>query len=411
MASGMMDPRERYHDLDESLRRIIEGERTHWWTSGPTQIVSHNPQQQTVVVQPTTKLMHVAADGTQTWLQQPQVHDAPVYYPSGGGVTITLPVAKGDEGLAVYASRSIDKWWQQGGPQEQTEARMQNISDAFIFPGFRSQPNVLPNVSQSTMQIRTQDGKTNFDFNPGGGGSMTMTAPNNPTSVNGKGFNTNTESNTLKASQSNTLDSPLTHHTGDVKAQGKVDASQGFYINGQPLGGGGGGGGGGLLFITLTGDVTGTGGPAVPTTVVGLQSHPVSSSAPAAGQFLGFDGTRWTPSTVPGGGGGGASSIIYVSTTPPSSPVVGSLWFDAIGGQTYVWYDDGSSHQWVVANSAVVGPTGAPGPPGPQGPPGTGGGGGGIPDAPADHLGYGRQDNAWTQVLMTHNDTLDGGNF
>jgi len=36
---------------------------------------------------------------------------------------------------------------------------------------------------------------------------------------------------------------------------------------------------------------------------------------------------------------------------------------------------------------------------------------GGITDAPTDGKGYGRQNAAWTQVLMTTGDTLDGGNF
>ena len=36
-----------------------------------------------------------------------------------------------------------------------------------------------------------------------------------------------------------------------------------------------------------------------------------------------------------------------VSATAPVSPKVGTLWFDTVGGQLYVWYDDGTSQQWV----------------------------------------------------------------
>jgi Collagen triple helix repeat (20 copies) len=51
---------------------------------------------------------------------------------------------------------------------------------------------------------------------------------------------------------------------------------------------------------------------------------------------------------------GGAS--ITVSDTPPSSPSVGALWWDSVGGQLYVWYNDGNSSQWVIAvNAAAVG--------------------------------------------------------
>jgi hypothetical protein len=35
------------------------------------------------------------------------------------------------------------------------------------------------------------------------------------------------------------------------------------------------------------------------------------------------------------------------------------MWWDDVGGELYLWYDDGNSQQWVIANSS---------PPGPQGP-------------------------------------------
>lgn len=43
------------------------------------------------------------------------------------------------------------------------------------------------------------------------------------------------------------------------------------------------------------------------------------------------------------------------------------------------------------------------------GPPSTGNGG--IPEAPLDHITYGRLDAAWNPALAHDNDVLDGGNF
>ena len=43
--------------------------------------------------------------------------------------------------------------------------------------------------------------------------------------------------------------------------------------------------------------------------------------------------------------GGGAS--MTVSDTPPLAPTNGSLWFDSVGLQTYVWFTDPTSSQWV----------------------------------------------------------------
>jgi hypothetical protein len=43
------------------------------------------------------------------------------------------------------------------------------------------------------------------------------------------------------------------------------------------------------------------------------------------------------------------SGTITVSDTAPTSPQNGNLWFDSIGAQLYVYYNDGTSSQWVVA--------------------------------------------------------------
>jgi hypothetical protein len=54
--------------------------------------------------------------------------------------------------------------------------------------------------------------------------------------------------------------------------------------------------------------------------------------------------------------GGGAS--ISIADTPPGSPTAGALWWDSVGGQLYLWYNDGSSSQWVPSSNQP-GPTGA----------------------------------------------------
>lgn len=48
-------------------------------------------------------------------------------------------------------------------------------------------------------------------------------------------------------------------------------------------------------------------------------------------------------------GGGG---IAIESPVPPLNPIPGMLWFDPVSTQLFVWYDDGTSAQWVVAINA-----------------------------------------------------------
>jgi hypothetical protein len=43
----------------------------------------------------------------------------------------------------------------------------------------------------------------------------------------------------------------------------------------------------------------------------------------------------------------------FIGPSPPASPIPGQMWWDEVGGQLYVWYNDGTSSQWVVAVNAI----------------------------------------------------------
>jgi hypothetical protein len=46
-------------------------------------------------------------------------------------------------------------------------------------------------------------------------------------------------------------------------------------------------------------------------------------------------------------GGAGGGSSVTTDDTAPTSPSDGDLWYDSTTGKTFVWYEDGSSDQWV----------------------------------------------------------------
>ena len=46
-----------------------------------------------------------------------------------------------------------------------------------------------------------------------------------------------------------------------------------------------------------------------------------------------------------------AGGNVIVQDTPPSTPQSGTLWWDSVGGQLYVYYTDANTSQWVVANN------------------------------------------------------------
>ena len=75
-------------------------------------------------------------------------------------------------------------------------------------------------------------------------------------------------------------------------------------------------------------------------------------TSPISGQVLKYNGTNWINDTDISGSGGGSSSVT-VSDTPPSNPSGGDLWYKADEGQLKVWYQDGTSNQWVdTSNNA-----------------------------------------------------------
>jgi hypothetical protein len=78
-----------------------------------------------------------------------------------------------------------------------------------------------------------------------------------------------------------------------------------------------------------------------------VDSH-LNTSTATANQVLSWTGSDYDWVAQSGGGGGGAS--VTSSDTAPSSPSAGDLWYDTTTLRLYVYYNDGSSSQWVKAN-------------------------------------------------------------
>jgi len=161
-----MDQAERLNPFEPAIMAAIEGSRAGLWTALPGIIDSFDSGAMTCEVQPAIEGLGEMPDGTTTPRVMPLCLDCPVVFPAGGGVTMTFPLAAGDECLIVFAAKCIDAWWQQGGVQPQAELRMHDLSDGFVIPGPRSQPRVLADVSTSAVEIRSDDGATKIALDP-----------------------------------------------------------------------------------------------------------------------------------------------------------------------------------------------------------------------------------------------------
>ena len=74
---------------------------------------------------------------------------------------------------------------------------------------------------------------------------------------------------------------------------------------------------------------------------------------PSNGQVLKYNGTNWINDTDVTTSGGGGGATVTVSDSAPTNPGSGDLWFKSDEGQLKVWYQDGTSNQWVdTSNNA-----------------------------------------------------------
>lgn len=179
-----MDLRTRLNDDDEMLETVADAVRAKIYMALPVKLAEDSEDGHTVKLQPTVKAVQKLPDGTQKLVQLPVLTDVPIQHASGGGVTVTFPHKKDDEGMVVFLSRSMDAWFQQGGIQPQVDRRMHSLSDGIYIPGVRSTPRKLKNVSKTSTQMRSDDGKHLFDLHPQTGPTMSADEGKHVVSVN-----------------------------------------------------------------------------------------------------------------------------------------------------------------------------------------------------------------------------------
>lgn len=170
-----MDPRERYGDRLEAVRAALDARQAEIHTGFPGIVQSFDATKLTAVIQPAIKYQVRDQSGVLNWVALPLLLDCPVHFPSGGGFTLTFPLAEGDEVYVALAERCIDAWWQSGGVQPQAEFRMHDLSDGFCFPKVWSQAKKISSVSTATTQLRSDDGSTYVEV--AGGQVVNVVAP------------------------------------------------------------------------------------------------------------------------------------------------------------------------------------------------------------------------------------------
>lgn len=143
-------------DYFQQLTSVIDNRLKQIHTSLPGIIQSYDPVKNTATVQPCIKRIWVTSESSKT-LPLPVISDVPVIFPTGGGFSLTFPVAPGEECLLVFLERAMDYWYKDGGIQAPSNFRMHHLSDAVALVGLRSQANRITNISTDGAELRNAD--------------------------------------------------------------------------------------------------------------------------------------------------------------------------------------------------------------------------------------------------------------
>lgn len=244
---------ERQEDQDEMIIMVQEGWQSTIYTALPAIItdVSEINGKRVVAAQPAIQAQIRTPEGELIWTKLPILINLPVFFPSGGGFTLTFPIAVGDECLVIFSQRCIDNWWYLGCPEDsngqivtqtQAEMRMHDISDGMAFVGFNSVPNVIPDISITATQLRSDDGECyvevaeeNITINAPN--TCTIIAPNvvvnsTNTTINATTAVVNTDTANINASVSVEIDCPTTTVTGELIVEGLLTYQDGIAGSG-----------------------------------------------------------------------------------------------------------------------------------------------------------------------------------
>ncbi len=162
----MITNNERQDSPELVLKAVADSLSTSLRVAMPGIIQSFDAGAVTATIQPAVKASVRQSDGALSSVALPLLVDVPVVFPRGGGVTLTFPVAAGDECLVVFADRCIDYWWQSGGVQEPVDQRQHHLADAFALVGPQSQAKKISGISSSAAQFRSDDGSTYLEIDP-----------------------------------------------------------------------------------------------------------------------------------------------------------------------------------------------------------------------------------------------------
>src|SRR5882672_2856 len=134
-----MDRLERGGDMVMALLAALKGWQSEMWTACVATVIDWDAGENTCSCRPGLSLDRLLPDGTTVTERLPVLIKCPVSFQQAGPFALTFPIAAGNEGIVIFASRCIDSWYQSGGHGVAPDKRMHDLSDGIFIPGLRNQ--------------------------------------------------------------------------------------------------------------------------------------------------------------------------------------------------------------------------------------------------------------------------------
>lgn len=135
--------------ISSAVKTVVNDAVRNLHTCIPGHILSYNSETQRATVQVAIKRQDF--DGNT--YQVPEITEAPVQFPRGGGYSIVFPLSEGDDCLILFSERALDNWKTNGGIQEPSKViRFHDYTDAIVIPG------VYPSTTSQSIDAGDETG-------------------------------------------------------------------------------------------------------------------------------------------------------------------------------------------------------------------------------------------------------------
>ena len=141
------------------IRRAIDNRLLDLHVQIPGRIERYDAELQQADVTPLIFSPAEEEDATITATALPVIPNVPVAFPAGGGMRITLPMAKGDIVTLWFSEASLDRWLARDGEAvDPGDFRRHEMSDAIAYPGLRTFKNPLKSAPTDALSLGNDNG-------------------------------------------------------------------------------------------------------------------------------------------------------------------------------------------------------------------------------------------------------------